>query len=79
MAAPEERLARLPCWRGPVTFEPLAGGLTNLSFVATHGGIPNKTFQDMAAGYRQRERLTRSKRCEPKRQLFTKIINANRG
>jgi thiamine kinase-like enzyme len=38
VAAPEERLSRLPCWRGPVTFAPLTGGLTNLSFVATHGG-----------------------------------------
>lgn len=29
-----ERLAGLPCWQGKVSFEPLKGGLTNLSFVA---------------------------------------------
>jgi thiamine kinase-like enzyme len=29
------RLARLPCWRGTVTFEPLKGGLSNLTFVAS--------------------------------------------
>lgn len=33
----ESRIAGLPCWRGPVTLEPLKGGLTNISFVATDG------------------------------------------
>lgn len=33
----EERLARLPCWRGTVTLKPLQGGLTNLSWVAKDG------------------------------------------
>src|SRR5436190_744425 len=33
-----QRLARLPCWRGKVSFEPLKGGLTNLSFVAQDRG-----------------------------------------
>ncbi len=33
----EERLKRLPCWTRPVTLTPLAGGLTNLSFVADDG------------------------------------------
>jgi thiamine kinase-like enzyme len=33
----ETRIARLPCWRGPVSLEPLKGGLTNISFVATDG------------------------------------------
>lgn len=33
----EERLARLACWRGPVTLAPLKGGLTNLSYVADDG------------------------------------------
>jgi len=31
----ETRVARLSCWRGPVSLEPLKGGLTNISFVAT--------------------------------------------
>jgi thiamine kinase-like enzyme len=34
----EEKIARLACWRGPVTLEPLKGGLTNISFVATCRG-----------------------------------------
>jgi len=34
----EERVARLKCWRGPVTLEPLTGGLTNISFVASCRG-----------------------------------------
>ena len=34
----EEKAARLTCWRGPVTLEPLKGGLTYISFVATCRG-----------------------------------------
>ncbi|MGH8430997.1 MAG: phosphotransferase, partial [Solimonas sp.] len=30
-----DRVSRLTCWRGPVTLEPLEGGLTNISFVAS--------------------------------------------
>lgn len=33
----ESRLARLACWRGPVSLAPLKGGLTNLSYVADDG------------------------------------------
>jgi thiamine kinase-like enzyme len=33
-----DRLSRLPIWRKPVTLTPLTGGLTNLSWVADHGG-----------------------------------------
>ena len=33
----ESKLARLSCWRGPVTLQPLKGGLTNLSYVADDG------------------------------------------
>jgi len=33
-----DRLARLPCWQGKVSLEPLKGGLTNLSFVAEDRG-----------------------------------------
>jgi thiamine kinase-like enzyme len=34
----EHRIAGLPCWRGPITSEPLKGGLTNLSFLVDDGG-----------------------------------------
>src|SRR5258708_36035904 len=34
----ESRIARLSCWRGPVSLEPLKVGLTNISFVATDRG-----------------------------------------
>lgn len=33
-----DKVARLSCWRGPVALEPLKGGLTNISFVATERG-----------------------------------------
>ena len=29
----EQRIGRLPCWRGPVAMSPLMGGLTNISYV----------------------------------------------
>ncbi len=34
----EEKVARLACWKAPVELEPLAGGLTNVSFVVRHRG-----------------------------------------
>jgi len=38
MTSLEDRIARLPCWQGgSISLEPLKGGLTNLSFVATDG------------------------------------------
>src|SRR6476659_911487 len=33
-----DRLAALPCWQGEVAFEPLTGGMTNLSFVTDDRG-----------------------------------------
>lgn len=35
---PEERAAALPIWSGPVTPEPLAGGITNVNFTVTDAG-----------------------------------------
>ena len=37
-AAPLERAASLPIWTGPVTPEPLAGGITNLNFTVRDSG-----------------------------------------
>jgi thiamine kinase-like enzyme len=34
----ESKVARLACWHGPVSLQPLEGGLTNISFVATDRG-----------------------------------------
>ncbi len=33
----DERIRSLPCWSGPVTWQPLHGGLSNESFVVTEG------------------------------------------
>ncbi len=33
-----ERIEAIPYWTGPVSWEPLKGGLSNESFTATHGG-----------------------------------------
>ena len=35
----ERRIRALPCWHGPITLEPLKGGLSNVSFrVVENGG-----------------------------------------
>ena len=35
----ESRIRALPCWHGPITLEPLKGGLSNVSFrVVEEGG-----------------------------------------
>jgi thiamine kinase-like enzyme len=34
----ERKVADLACWRGAVELAPLKGGLTNISFVVSHGG-----------------------------------------
>jgi thiamine kinase-like enzyme len=33
----ESKVAGLACWRGPITMEPLKGGLTNISFLVQDG------------------------------------------
>ena len=33
-----ERIEAIPFWSGPITWEPLKGGLSNESFTVTHGG-----------------------------------------
>ena len=35
---PLAKAAGLPCWSGPVTPEPLTGGITNVNFVVADGG-----------------------------------------
>ncbi len=38
MADKDELIQSLPCWTGPVGWEPLKGGLSNESFLVDHGG-----------------------------------------
>ena len=33
-----EKAAKLPCWKGTVTPEPLSGGITNTNFIVSDGG-----------------------------------------
>jgi thiamine kinase-like enzyme len=35
MTTPENRIHALPCWSGPITIEPLAGGLSNQNYLVT--------------------------------------------
>ena len=37
MTPPVDRIQALPCWRGPVSPEPLGGGITNLNFTVQDG------------------------------------------
>ncbi len=33
-----KKAAKLPCWKGTVTPEPLSGGITNTNFIVSDGG-----------------------------------------
>lgn len=58
MDALRARLSRLPIWRGAVALEPLQGGLTNISFVATDasGKYVVRCGDDIPAHHVSRER-----------------------
>ena len=81
MARLEETLAGLPCWRGPVTFVPLTGGLTNLSFVATHAGekFVVRCGSDIPVHHVFRDREIAASRAAFEAGLSPEIVHAEPG
>jgi thiamine kinase-like enzyme len=77
----EETLAGLPCWRGPVTFVPLTGGLTNLSFVATHAGekFVVRCGSDIPVHHVFRDREIAASRAAFEAGLSPEIVHAEPG
>jgi thiamine kinase-like enzyme len=76
-----ERLTRLPIWQGPVTLQPLAGGLTNLSFVATDlgGKYVVRCGQDIPAHHVFRDREVKASRAAFEAGLSPEIVHVEPG
>ena len=75
------RLSRLPIWRGPVVLEPLQGGLTNISFVATDasGKYVVRCGDDIPAHHVSRERERAASRAAFEAGLSPEIVHAEPG
>ena len=76
-----ERLSRLPIWQGPVTLQPLAGGLTNLSFVATdlRGKFVVRCGEDIPVHHVFRDREVRASRAAFETGLSPEIVHVEQG
>jgi thiamine kinase-like enzyme len=81
MDALRERLSRLPIWRGPVALEPLQGGLTNLSFVATDGTgrYVVRCGEDIPAHHVFRDREVRASRAAFEAGLSPEVVHVETG
>jgi len=81
MNALRARLSRLPIWRGPVALEPLQGGLTNISFVATDtsGKYVVRCGDDIPAHHVSRERERAASRAAYEAGLSPEIVHAEEG
>ena len=81
MDALRARLSRLPIWRGPVVLEPLQGGLTNISFVATDasGKYVVRCGDDIPAHHVSRERERAASRAAFEAGLSPEIVHAEPG
>ena len=77
----ERRIARLSCWRGPVSLEPLKGGLTNISFVAIDRGerFVVRCGDDIPVHHVFRDRERAASAAAFKAGLSPELIHAERG
>lgn len=77
----EGKVARLPCWRGRVSLEPLKGGLTNMSFVATDaaGKFVVRCGEDIPAHHVFRDREQAAARAAFEAGLSPEIVHVEPG
>lgn len=78
----EARIAGLSCWRGPIQLEPLKGGLTNLSFVATTVGGEKyvvRCGEDIAVHHVFRDRERAAARAAHAVGLSPEVIHSEPG
>ncbi|MFO1081837.1 MAG: choline/ethanolamine kinase family protein [Reyranellaceae bacterium] len=77
----EERIAALPCWRGPIALEPLLGGLTNLSWVARDGGerFVVRCGDDIPVHHVFRDRERAAARAAHEAGLSPELVHAEAG
>ena len=81
MDALEERISRLPIWRGKVALAPLQGGLTNISFVATDasGKYVVRCGDDIPVHHVFRDREIAASRAAFEAGLSPQIVHAGPG
>ena len=76
-----ERIERLPCWQGRVALEPLKGGLTNISFVATEGSekFVVRCGDDIRVNHVFRERERAASRAAHAAGLSPEVVHVEAG
>jgi thiamine kinase-like enzyme len=76
-----ERIERLSCWQGRVALEPLKGGLTNISFVATDasGKYVVRCGNDIAVHHVFRDRERAASRAAHKAGLSPEVMHVEPG
>jgi thiamine kinase-like enzyme len=81
MDALRARLSRLPIWQGAVALEPLQGGLTNISFVATDtsGKYVVRCGNDIPAHHVSREREVAASRAAFEAGLSPEVVHVEEG
>jgi thiamine kinase-like enzyme len=81
MEALSARVSRLPIWRGSVDLQPLQGGLTNISFVATDGSgkYVVRCGEDIPAHHVFRDREVATSRAAFEAGLSPEIVHVEPG
>jgi thiamine kinase-like enzyme len=80
-AALAQRIERLSCWRGKVVLEPLKGGLTNISYVATDqsGKYVVRCGDDIPVHHVFRDRERAASRAAHKAGLSPEVVHVEPG
>jgi thiamine kinase-like enzyme len=78
---PEQRVRDLGCWQGPVTLEPLKGGLSNASFIVsdTKGKYVARVGEDFPCHHVFRDREVRASRAAHEAGLSPEVVHAEPG
>ena len=77
----EQRVRGLTCWAGPITLEPLKGGLSNASFIVTdtRGKYVARVGEDFPCHHVFRDREVRASRAAHEAGLSPELIHAEPG
>lgn len=80
-ATAEQRVRDLACWRGPVTLQPLKGGLSNASFIVTddRGKYVARVGEDFPCHHVFRDRELRASRAAFDAGLSPEVVHAEPG
>ena len=77
----EQRVRGLTCWTGPITLEPLKGGLSNASFIVSdaRGKYVARVGEDFPCHHVFRDREARASRAAHEAGLSPEVIHAEPG